>query len=270
MYHILAVAAGLYAALLFGDAATAADVLLPPPVVEGSPAAGRRVRVTLPEHAGTAVHHTLLLPADWSAARWEAGHRWPVIVEYAGNFHPPSGSAGTVEGAVLGYGLTRGQADLRSSARRRRVRRCAVVPIASARAANRQEIAAFPQMPQRGPGVNLLLPARVGQPVARFGGGRKWARRKAIVAASLSGIFPIVVTPFHEDGSVDFESQDRLVEHLLEQGAHGLGLFGNASEGYTLAAEERATIMKRVARRVAGRVLACCLAIALARYWWPT
>jgi dihydrodipicolinate synthase/N-acetylneuraminate lyase len=115
-----------------------------------------------------------------------------------------------------------------------------------------------------------LLPARVGQPVARFGGGRKWARRKAIVAASLSGIFPIVVTPFHGDGSVDFESQDRLVEHLLEQGAHGLGLFGNASEGYTLAAEERATIMKRVARRVAGRVLACCLAIALARYWWPT
>ncbi len=74
------------------------------------------------------------------------------------------------------------------------------------------------------------------------------------MAAPLSGIFPIVVTPFHEDGTVDFESQDRLVEHLLEQGAHGLGLFGNASEGYTLTPSERAAIMKRIVARVAGRV----------------
>jgi len=88
--------------------ATAGD--LPPPVSDDPAGAGRRVRVTPQEHAGTAVHHTLFLPADWSAARREAGHRWPVIVEYAGNVHPPSGSAGTVEGAVLGYGLTRGRA----------------------------------------------------------------------------------------------------------------------------------------------------------------
>jgi len=52
--------------------------------------------------------------------------------------------------------------------------------------------------------------------------------------SQLSGVYPIANTPFHPDGSVDFESQERLVDHLLEQGAHGLGLFGNASEGYTL------------------------------------
>ena len=110
MSHILVVALGIFAALLVGNAATATDVLLPPPVVEGSPAAGRRVRVVPPEHAGGDVHHALYLPGDWSAARRDAGERWPVIVEYAGNFHPPSGSVGTVEGAVLGYGLTRGEA----------------------------------------------------------------------------------------------------------------------------------------------------------------
>ncbi len=60
-----------------------------------------------------------------------------------------------------------------------------------------------------------------------------------------------MATTFHEDGSLDLESQESLVRHLLTQGAHGLGLFGNASEGYTLSDAERATILKLV-REVAG------------------
>jgi 4-hydroxy-tetrahydrodipicolinate synthase len=70
----------------------------------------------------------------------------------------------------------------------------------------------------------------------------------------LAGVFPIVVTPFHDDGSIDYPSLDNLVDHLLEQGAHGLGLFGNASEGYTLKASERAEMLKRIVKRVDGRV----------------
>lgn len=70
----------------------------------------------------------------------------------------------------------------------------------------------------------------------------------------LQGVFPIVVTPFSGDGAVDYDSLDRLVEHLLEQGAHGLGLFGNASEGYTLLGEERVAMLKRIVARVNGRV----------------
>ena len=70
----------------------------------------------------------------------------------------------------------------------------------------------------------------------------------------LRGVFPIVVTPFHDDGRVDFESLDRLVDHLIAAGAHGLGLFGNASEGYTLLANERVEMLKRIVKRVDGRV----------------
>lgn len=70
----------------------------------------------------------------------------------------------------------------------------------------------------------------------------------------LQGVFPIANTPFSEDGRVDYESQDRLVDYLIEQGAHGLGLFGNASEGYTLTAEERVELMRRIAKRVDDRV----------------
>ena len=71
---------------------------------------------------------------------------------------------------------------------------------------------------------------------------------------TLSGVYPIANTPFHPDGSIDYESQDRLIDYLLEQGAHGLGLFGNASEGYTLSGPERIELMRRIARRVDGRV----------------
>jgi 4-hydroxy-tetrahydrodipicolinate synthase len=70
----------------------------------------------------------------------------------------------------------------------------------------------------------------------------------------LAGVYPIVVTPFQEDGSVDYDSLDRLVDHLLEQGVHGLGLFGNASEGYTLLSSERVEMLRRIARRVDDRV----------------
>jgi len=70
----------------------------------------------------------------------------------------------------------------------------------------------------------------------------------------LKGVYPIVVTPFHDDGSIDHESLDRLIDHLIEQGAHGLGLFGNASEGYTLLGAERAEMLKRIVKRVNGRV----------------
>src|SRR5580692_1465599 len=62
----------------------------------------------------------------------------------------------------------------------------------------------------------------------------------------MQGVFPILATTFHDDGSLDLESQANLVRHLIGQGAHGLGLFGNASEGYALSDAERMTLLKLV------------------------
>lgn len=72
--------------------------------------------------------------------------------------------------------------------------------------------------------------------------------------ASMRGIFPILATTFHEDGQLDLASQTKLIHFLLEQGAHGLGLFGIASEGYALTGEERRTLLQLVVRETAGRV----------------
>ena len=70
---------------------------------------------------------------------------------------------------------------------------------------------------------------------------------------NLQGIIPILATPFHGDGSIDYDGQLRVVDHLLEQGAHGLAAFGNAGEGYTLLAEERRRLLDAIVARVAGR-----------------
>jgi 4-hydroxy-tetrahydrodipicolinate synthase len=71
---------------------------------------------------------------------------------------------------------------------------------------------------------------------------------------SLRGIIPIVVTTFHEDGSLDLESQRQLIRHLLEQGVHALALFGNASEGYALTNSERETLLALTVKEVQGKV----------------
>ncbi|GBL42778.1 hypothetical protein LBMAG55_09920 [Verrucomicrobiota bacterium] len=87
----------------------AADLPLPP-LVDGPPAAGRRVAVTPKEYTGTRVHHLVALPDDWTPD-WKArGKTWPVIAEYTGNYFPGTGSTGEVEGAALGYGVARGRA----------------------------------------------------------------------------------------------------------------------------------------------------------------
>lgn len=81
------------------------DVLTTPSVSEGQPAAGKRVRVTPPEYAGTEVFHTLYLPSQWKRDAAEL----PIIFEYTGNYYPRAGSTGEPEDAGLGYGLSGGR-----------------------------------------------------------------------------------------------------------------------------------------------------------------
>ena len=71
---------------------------------------------------------------------------------------------------------------------------------------------------------------------------------------TFAGVFPIVNTTFHDDGRIDLDSQRRLVRFLIDCGAHGLGLFGNASEGYTLGEDERRQLLRVILDEVDGRV----------------
>ncbi|HHW31485.1 MAG TPA: dihydrodipicolinate synthase family protein [Clostridiaceae bacterium] len=69
-----------------------------------------------------------------------------------------------------------------------------------------------------------------------------------------SGVFPILATPFNEDGSVDYDSLKELVRFELTAEVDGLGLFGMASETYTLLASEKYKIAEVVKNEIKGRI----------------
>lgn len=83
---------------------TAEKDLVTPQMADELPSAGKRVRQVSPEYKGTEVYHALYLPVDW-----KEGNKYPVIVEYTGNYFPKCGSTGEVKDANLGYGLSGGK-----------------------------------------------------------------------------------------------------------------------------------------------------------------
>ncbi len=62
----------------------------------------------------------------------------------------------------------------------------------------------------------------------------------------LRGVFPIIATPFHPDGSIDHASLRQLVRVLAHGGCDALTLFGIAGEYYKLSDDERISMAEMV------------------------
>ena len=73
-----------------------------PEMQTGKPEPGKRVKVIPDGYAGTNVYHSLYLPEGQTADK-----KYPVIVEYTGNYAPGLGSSGQVKDASLGYATAR-------------------------------------------------------------------------------------------------------------------------------------------------------------------
>ena len=67
-----------------------------------------------------------------------------------------------------------------------------------------------------------------------------------------SGVGVAMVTPFNEDKSIDFDSLDKLTNHLAE-GADFLVVMGTTGENPTLNSKEQDEILERVKKVNAGR-----------------
>ncbi len=68
------------------------------------------------------------------------------------------------------------------------------------------------------------------------------------------GVFPVVPTTFHEDGTLDLESQKRCLDFMIDAGSTGLCILANFSEQFSLSDEERELITRTSLEHVAGRV----------------
>lgn len=71
---------------------------------------------------------------------------------------------------------------------------------------------------------------------------------------SAKGVYAIAATPFTEDGSLDFDSTDSMVDFYLDCGVKGLTILGVMGEAHKLASEESLAFAKRVLDRVDGEV----------------
>ena len=63
-----------------------------------------------------------------------------------------------------------------------------------------------------------------------------------------------MVTPFKEDGSVDYKSLVRLVEYQLDNGADFLCILATTGETPVLTADEKQKIKETIVSLVGGRV----------------
>ena len=68
------------------------------------------------------------------------------------------------------------------------------------------------------------------------------------------GVFIISATPFTDDGALDLDSTDRLIDFYLEKGVHGITILGMMGEAQKLTADESIVFVQRVLGRVRGRV----------------
>jgi 4-hydroxy-tetrahydrodipicolinate synthase len=69
----------------------------------------------------------------------------------------------------------------------------------------------------------------------------------------VKGVFPILLTPFDDDGRIDEESLHSEVDFTLKAGVHGLGL-ALGSEFLKMTEAERQHVTKLVVEQVRGRV----------------
>ena len=84
---------------------------------------------------------------------------------------------------------------------------------------------------------------------------------KADARKPMSGIFPIMATPYNSSNHVDYEDLEKEVEFMARCGAHGMVWPQLASEVWFLSREERRRGMKVLAKAIKGKKPALVLGV---------
>ncbi len=67
------------------------------------------------------------------------------------------------------------------------------------------------------------------------------------------GIIPPIITPFDENGRIDYPALAKMAVHLVDNGVHGLFPFGTTGEFYAVSDEEYIKALETVRDAVAGK-----------------
>jgi 4-hydroxy-tetrahydrodipicolinate synthase len=78
------------------------------------------------------------------------------------------------------------------------------------------------------------------------------------MSISFRGTGVALVTPFHSDGSIDFASLSKLIDHVIHNGVDYLVALGTTAETPTLSKDEKKQVLAHVVQHNAGRVPVVC------------
>ena len=70
----------------------------------------------------------------------------------------------------------------------------------------------------------------------------------------IKGSIVAIVTPMHADGSLDYDSLDRLIDWHIAEGTDGIVIVGTTGESATVTVAEHCALIKACVDRVAGRI----------------
>lgn len=70
----------------------------------------------------------------------------------------------------------------------------------------------------------------------------------------ITGSIVALATPMHDNGDIDWENLDRLVEFHIKEGTDAIVAVGTTGESATLNTKEHCAVMERVIKTVAGRI----------------
>ncbi|WP_250451824.1 4-hydroxy-tetrahydrodipicolinate synthase [Caballeronia sp. ATUFL_M2_KS44] len=70
----------------------------------------------------------------------------------------------------------------------------------------------------------------------------------------IRGSIPAIVTPMHEDGSLDLAAFRKLIDWHVEQGSNGLVVVGTSGESATLSVEEHVLMVQTAVEHTAKRI----------------
>lgn len=68
------------------------------------------------------------------------------------------------------------------------------------------------------------------------------------------GIIPPVVTPFFENGSIDYITYEKVINYLIDSGVHGVFPMGTTGEFYAVDDDQYIELLENTVRIVNGRV----------------
>lgn len=78
--------------------------------------------------------------------------------------------------------------------------------------------------------------------------------KKGCEMMNFGHVLTAMVTPFNQNGAVDFDKTDRLIDYLISHGSDALVVGGTTGESPTLSTDEKVNLFQRTVEHVNGRI----------------